>query len=50
MDMHVTGDKPVESEIRDYITFFNERRPAYSLNYLTPVQYRESHIADRTVL
>lgn len=42
MDFHVTGDKPVEDEIEDYIVFFNEQRPAYSLNYLTPKQYRES--------
>ncbi|MCR5376995.1 MAG: IS3 family transposase, partial [Lachnospiraceae bacterium] len=26
-----------------YIAFFNEERPAYSLNYLTPKQYREYH-------
>lgn len=43
MDFHVTGDKPVEREINDYICFFNEQRPAYSLNYLTPKQYREAH-------
>ena len=24
-----------------YIKFFNEERPAYSLGYLTPKQYRE---------
>ena len=42
MDFHVTGNKPVVNEINDYILFFNEQRPAYSLNYLTPVQYRES--------
>ena len=45
MDLHVTGEKPVEQEIDDYIVFFNEERPAYSLNYLTPKQYRESHVA-----
>lgn len=50
MDLHVTGEKPVEVEIRDYISFFNEQRPAYSLNYLTPVQYREYHLAGRSVL
>ena len=33
MDLHVTGEKPVEQEIDDYIVFFNEERPAYSLNY-----------------
>lgn len=35
MDLHVTGEKPVQNEIDDYILFFNELRPAYSLNYLT---------------
>ncbi len=35
MDFHVTGDRPVEAEINEYITFFNEQRPAYALNYLT---------------
>lgn len=43
MDFHVTGNEPVEKAIDDYILFFNEQRPAYSLNYLTPVQYRESY-------
>jgi transposase InsO family protein len=42
-DFHVTGEKPVEQEIVEYIAFFNEERPAYSLNYLTPKQYREVH-------
>ena len=45
MDLHVTGEKPVEQEIDDYIVFFNEERPAYSLNYFTPKQYREAHVA-----
>lgn len=40
-DQHVTGDKPVAQEIDDYVIFFNEQRPAYSLNYFTPKQYRE---------
>lgn len=39
-DFHITGDKPIEDEIKDYITFFNELRPAYALNYLTPLQFR----------
>lgn len=41
MDLHVTGEKPIQQEIDDYIAFFNEQRPAYSLGYLTPKQYRE---------
>ena len=43
MDFHLTGDRPVETEIDEYITFFNEQRPAYALNYLTPKQYRETY-------
>jgi transposase InsO family protein len=41
MDFHVTGDDNVEKEVDDYIVFFNEQRPAYSLGYLTPKQYKE---------
>ena len=41
MDFHVTGDENVEKEVDDYIVFFNEQRPAYSLSYLTPKQFRE---------
>lgn len=43
MDFHVTGERAVKEEINDYIAFFNEQRPAYSLNYLTPVQFRMSY-------
>ena len=42
-DMHITGERPVEQEIDEYIVFFNEQRPAYSLGYLTPKQYRVSY-------
>ena len=41
MDFHVTGNENVKEEVDNYIVFFNEQRPAYSLNYLTPRQYRE---------
>lgn len=40
-DLHITSTENIEREIADYIVFFNEERPAYSLNYLTPKQYRE---------
>ena len=40
-DLHVTGNRPVKEEVDEYITFFNEERPAYALNYMTPTQYRE---------
>ena len=40
-DFHLSGEGDVSDEIDRYITFFNEERPAYSLNYLTPKQYKE---------
>lgn len=45
MDFHVTGETSVDQEVDNYIRFFNEERPAYSLNYLTPKQYREAYEA-----
>ncbi len=45
MDFHVTGERPVQEEVDEYIRFFNEERPAYSLSYLTPKQYREKYAA-----
>ena len=42
-DLHLTGNDDVQTEVERYIVFFNEERPAYSLNYLTPKQYREYH-------
>lgn len=40
-DLHITSSKTIESEIREYISFFNEKRPAYSFNYLTSKQYKQ---------
>lgn len=48
-DMHITGERPVKQEIDEYIIFFNEQRPAYSLGYLTPKQYREFYESDKAV-
>ena len=47
MDFHVTGEKPIKQEIDEYITFFNEQRPAYSLGYLTPKQYKDNYAFPR---
>ena len=41
-DFHITDSEHVDQQITDYIKFFNEERPAYSLGYLTPLQYRQS--------
>ena len=40
-DFHITSNDDVSRQVDDYIRFFNEERPAYTLGYLTPKQYRE---------
>lgn len=40
-DFHLTGDADITVEVDNYIKFFNEERPAYALNYLTPKQFKE---------
>ncbi len=43
MDLHISEGNNVKRQVAEYIRFFNEERPAYSLNYLTPKQYREEY-------
>ena len=43
-DFHLQGEN-IKEEMATYIKFFNEERPAYSLGYLTPKQYREAYAA-----
>ena len=40
-DFHITSPKNVPEQASDYIHFFSEERPAYTLGYLTPKRYRE---------
>lgn len=39
-DLHITSNENIANEIKEYIRFYNEQRPAYSLSYMTPKQYR----------
>lgn len=43
-DFHVDDPEKIVEQIAAYIKFFNEERPAYSLNYMTPKQFRESNV------
>lgn len=43
-DFHVTGKLSIPEELNRYIKFFNEERPAYALNYLTPKQFKEKYM------
>lgn len=40
-DFHIKDSDDPTQVINDYIKFFNEERPSYSLNYLTPKQFLE---------
>lgn len=40
IDFHIKESDDVFSTIEKYIDFFNNERPAYSLNYLTPNEYK----------
>ena len=40
-DFHLTCKEKIIEEIDEYIQFFNERRPAYYLKYMTPKQYKD---------
>ena len=35
-DFHITSPNNVPAQAADYIHFFNEELPAYTLSYLTP--------------
>lgn len=41
IDLHIKENETIVEDIKKYIKFFNEERPAYSLGYLTPKQYKE---------
>lgn len=42
-DFHLSNSDDIIKSIEDYIVFFNEQRPAYALNYLTPKQFKEKY-------
>ena len=43
IDFHLENCDDVPALIEKYIRYFNEERPAYSLMYLTPKQYKEKY-------
>lgn len=46
-DFHIIECDDMGAYIPVYIRYFNEERPAYSLKYLTPKQYREQHYPEK---
>lgn len=43
-DFDIIDSNNVEKCIEEYIHFFNYERPAFSLNYLTPIQFKEKNL------
>lgn len=48
-DFHIKGEENVKDEVSRYIKFFNEERPAYALNYLTPKQFKDLYYISNPV-
>lgn len=40
-DFSINDSEDVEESVRAYVEYFNERRPAFALGYLTPKQFME---------
>lgn len=40
-DFSINDSEDVEESVRAYVEYFNERRPAFALGYLTPKQFTE---------
>ena len=43
LDFKIKENEDVVKTVKNYMVYFNEQRPAYSLKYLTPKQYKEAH-------
>lgn len=46
-DFSINGSEDVEESVRAYVEYFNERRPAFALGYLTPKQFTERFYGSR---
>jgi len=42
-DFKIKSNSDIPSFIENYIHYFNYERPSYSLDYLTPIQYKEKY-------
>ena len=40
LDFHLSDSDDVRRDIENYIYYYNNHRPAYSLNYKTPLQFK----------
>lgn len=45
LDFKLNESENVEKTVEEYINYFNNERPACTLNYLTPVQFKERRLA-----
>lgn len=47
LDFKIQDQDDIRKSIEDYIHFFNYERPAYALNYLTPIQYKKTYLGEQ---
>ena len=43
-DFNIKDSNNIKNSIEEYIYFFNNERPAYALNYLTPKQFKDEYL------
>lgn len=47
MDFNIKKAENIEKAIENYIYYFNNERPAYALNYLTPAQFKQNYLLNQ---
>ena len=50
LDFNLKQSDNIEQTIKDYVYYFNNDRPAYSLKYKTPTQFKTELGLNRTFL
>lgn len=48
-DFDIRNQENIEKVIDEYVYYFNYKRPACALNYLTPIQYKEKRFQNTKV-
>lgn len=47
LDFKINESNDVFKAVEDYIWFFNEKRPAYALNYMTPLEFKNVYFKNK---
>ena len=47
VDFHISESGDPIKTVEEYIVFYNKKRPAYALNYMTPLEYKQIYFQTR---